>query len=739
MDFGSELTRCMPREASLPPLPPPQGSGNLPGSSSQPEVFARLASGGYLQVQALNTYPGPIGIFFSILDASMTLVSETSSPVESYQLSLADVNGDGKLDLVALATTIGGNGQGIVVVFLGNGDGTFQAPITTPNPVVGNGSGLTQFANTFSVADVDGDGKPDLVFATSGAAAQCNIYWMPGNGDGTFGAPRLILKANVSVYSIAIADLNGDGNPDIVFSDASGLKVALGTGGGSFQAPLVYSASVTSGDSTVVVEDVDGDGHPDIVTNGGVAISIFFGDGKGNFPRRADYLCPTSGGIVLADINGDGRIDILTGVTGNPLIFTGYNPDGADMSVLFGREGGVFWGASLSWGTNENEYGTNGVVSADFNSDGLPDFATIGLASLDRYGNAVSELRILDGLANGYFTQVAQYPLDGFPVALVTSDFNGDGKPDLAFAVSLPPPQQNTVHIFTNNGQGTFEELSPITLAAGLSVAALATGDFNRDGKQDLAVLTTTQNGGSTDEVLVFLGNGDGSFRAGALYPVGVGASDVAIGDFRGDGRIDLATANSGTGGGNNGSISVLLGNGDGTFLAASTTPLSEPNGNSPVGIAAADLRGDGKDDLVATLFNNGVIGVSPSLAVLLGHGDGTFSAPVRYSVTGNGVTIADLNGDGIPDLVIPPCYLLGNGDGTFAPEVLLGEGVGPLVAVNLHPADLQMAPGTPYRFGFDWDSGLSLVGSSLWGAIAFPNASPPSHGIHRREAVGRR
>jgi hypothetical protein len=731
-NFGSELARCMPREASLPPLPPPQGSGNLPGSSSQSEIFARLPSGGYLQVRTLGgQYPVLQTMEFSIFDADMSLVSDTPSSVAAYQFSLADVNGDGKLDLVALGNTMAGSGQGIVVVFPGNGDGTFQAPITTPITVTVGGPG-GENATVFSVADVDGDGKPDLVFATEGLYAfDYNLYMMPGNGDGTFGTPRLIFGTGF-VSSIALADLNGDGYPDIVFYDwpSGAVKVALGTGGGSFQSPVAYSVASTSGTNTMVaVEDIDGDGHSDIVTNG---VSILFGDGKGNFPRRADYLCPTSGGIVLADLNGDGRIDILTGVTGNPLIFIGNNPDGPNMSVLFGREGGLIWSAPISWDTNDLGATTVAVVSADFNGDGLPDLASIELA-----GNPpVGELMILDGSTSGFFTVADQHSIRS-PVAVVTADFNGDGKPDLAVAESFTPPQPNIVHIFANNGHSAFQELSPVILAAGLSVAAVATGDFNRDGKQDLAVLTTTQNGGSTDEALIFLGNGDGSFRAGASYQVGTGASAIATADFNGDGRIDLATANSGTGG-NGGSMSVLLGNGDGTFSAALTTPLSGPNGDTPFRIAAADLKSGGKADLAVTLVNNEV-GIPPALAVLLGHDDGTFSAPVLYSVTGNEVTIADLNGDGVPDLVVPPCYLLGNGDGTFAPEVLLADGVGPLVAANLHPADIEMAPGTPYRFGFDWDSGISLVGSSVWGAIAFPNATRPQHGIHGRRSEERR
>ena len=727
-NFGSELTRCVPREASLPTLPAPQGSGNLPGATSQPEVFARLASGGYLQVRTLGgKYPIPQTMEFSIFDASMTLILDTPSSVGAYQLSLVDVNGDGKLDLVALALSEVGYGQD-VVVFLGNGDGTFQAPIRTLNPVtVGGPAG--ENAAVFSVADIDGDGKPDLVLATRGNyASDNNLYLMRGHGDGTFGTPILILSEN-PIYSLALADLNGDGNPDIILSGQFDLQVILGAGGGSFQTPVSYSNEVTSGYSAVLVEDVDGDGHPDIVTNGGVSISILFGDGKGNFPRRADYLCPTSGGIVLADINGDGRVDILTGVTGNPLIFAGYNPGGPNMSVLFGREGGTFWGAPISVATNDPGAITVGVVSADFNGDGLPDLATIEL-----FGNPpVGKLRILNGLASGFFTVTDQYSVMGAPDAVVTADFNGDGKPDLAVAGPLTPPQPNIVHIFTNNGQGAVQELSPIFLAGGLFVNALVTGDFNHDGKQDLAVLTTTQNGGSMDEVLIFLGNGDGTFRAGASYPVGAGASAIATGDFRGDGRIDLATANSGTNGGE-GTISVLLGNGDGTFLAASTAPLSEPNGDTPFQIAEADLKGDGKADLVVTLFNNEVTGVSPALAVLLGRGDGTFLSPVLYPVTGDEAIIADLNDDGIPDLVDGAGYLLGNGDGTFAPEVLLPDGFGALIAVNLHGADLEIEPGNPFRRGQDWDSGLSLIGDFGGSAlIAFPNASPPSRGIHRR------
>jgi serine/threonine protein kinase len=205
-----------------------------------------------------------------------------------------------------------------------------------------------------------------------------------------------------------------------------------------------------------------------------------------------------------------------------------------------------------------------------------------------------------------------------------------------------------------------------VTYAVGVRPYAVAVADFNGDGKQDLAVSNL-----SSDSVSVLLGNGDGSFKPAVHYPTGVEPHGVAVGDFNGDGKPDLAVANL-----KSDTLSVLLGNGDGSFKPA----VSYTVGKGPRGVAIGDFNGDGKADLVVTDF------MENSVSILLGNGDGTFQAAASYRSIGRpiSVAVADVNGDGKADLVASNSaadtvsVLLGNGDGSFRPAVYYQVGSGP-------------------------------------------------------------
>jgi hypothetical protein len=237
--------------------------------------------------------------------------------------------------------------------------------------------------------------------------------------------------------------------------------------------------------------------------------------------------------------------------------------------------------------------------------------------------------------------------------AIVTGDFNGDGKVDLVVANE----SSDNVSVFLSNGDGSFQP------AVNYSVASLpwsvAVGDFNGDGKLDLAVVNQASN-----NVSVLLGNGDGTFRAAVNYSVGSTPFAVAVADFNGDGKLDMVVANEASN-----SVSVLLGNGDGTFQKAADYAV----GTNPISVAVGDFNGDGKLDLI--VVNSQI----PTLSVLLGKGDGTFETAVSFGATpARSVAVGDFNGDGKLDLAVAggSCksgcpilhLLLGNGDGTFQP-----------------------------------------------------------------------
>jgi FG-GAP-like repeat/Abnormal spindle-like microcephaly-assoc'd, ASPM-SPD-2-Hydin len=292
------------------------------------------------------------------------------------------------------------------------------------------------------------------------------------------------------------------------------------------------------------------------------------------------------------------------------------------------------------------------VAVSDFNDDGKLD-----LAVANSNGNNVS---VLLGNGDGTFQPAVNYGAGSNPFSVAVGDFNGDGKLDLAVANE----SSNNVSVLLGNGDGTFQ--AAVHYATGSAPESVAVGDFNRDGKLDLVVTNVIDN-----NLSVLLGNGDGTFQTQVAYAVGGSPLGVAVGDFNRDGKLDLAVANLGS---NN--VSVLLGNGDGTFQPA----VNHGAGSCPSSVAVGDFNGDGKLDLaVANECSNNV-------SVLLGNGDGTFQAHVDY-VAGAGpdsVALGDFNGDGKLDLAVANpgtsniSVLLGNGDGTFQAHVDYAAGAGP-------------------------------------------------------------
>jgi Bacterial Ig-like domain (group 3)/FG-GAP-like repeat/Domain of unknown function (DUF4214)/FG-GAP repeat len=283
-------------------------------------------------------------------------------------------------------------------------------------------------------------------------------------------------------------------------------------------------------------------------------------------------------------------------------------------------------------------------------------------------------------------------PLDAgaLPSAMATADFNGDGRPDLAVSNDT---QSGGVCVLLGNADGTFQPAQ--AYAAGADTSAVTTGDFNHDGKPDLVVAEA--DGGT---VSVRLGQGNGTFAAAQSFPAGPNPSALITADFNHDGRLDLAVVDDGGVGSVTGQrgVSVLLGQGDGTFVTLPPLPV----GLSPVSIAAADFDEDGTPDLAVAQAN------FDRIRILHGQGDGTFLAGQDYAVAPDPVSItaADLNGDGHADLVVA------NGFNVDA-SVLLGQGTGRFGAVKTFAPD----PNSGYHavlvddFNGDGHPDLALAG----------------------------
>jgi hypothetical protein len=590
-------------------------------------------------------------------------------------LASADVNGDGWPDLIATDT-----GSGSVDVLLNNCDGTFESPDvypTGPNPsfitigdfnrdghpdiaVAGNSiagkisvllsNGDSSFSNAINypvslgksvaVGDFNGDGLDDLAVARGGSA----ISLLFGNGDGTFKISSLpIITTGSSLSSVVAADFNDDGIIDLAVTDSTknNLLTLLGTGNATFEADSTIDVGVNP--MSLIASDIDDDGKIDLVTVNNAEIgtvSVVVNNGSGNFAAAANLnIGQNPIAIAAADFNSDDVKDLAVANYSNP----------GSVSICFGRGDGTFPSSqSVPVGVHPHD-----VVAADFNGDGHMDLAIADFGSND------ISISLNDG--DGTFKSVESVPV-GWTSAIVAGDFNGDGHLDIASANSNG---DNSVSILLGNGDGTFIPVES-ALRTGQSPMSIVTGDFNDDGKLDLATVDADSN-----DVSIFLGRGDGMFNSVSTIPVGSSSNSVVASDLNQDGHLDLIIANSASD-----TVSVLLGVGDGTFAG----PMDVPVGHYPRAIATGDFNGDGYPDVAVANYFDG------NVSLLIGNGDGTFQ-PAQSTGTNSSpeaVITGDFNGDGLIDLATVDgigsvAVLLGKGDGTFASPLVFGVGKTPL------------------------------------------------------------
>ncbi|HZQ67924.1 MAG TPA: VCBS repeat-containing protein [Terriglobales bacterium] len=613
-----------------------------------------------------------------VLTASLSTLSNAAGFVSARMFSVAglslagvtaDFNHDGHLD-IATADSLG-----FVSVLLGKGDGTF-------GPAAEYAVGTSPVA--IAAGDINGDGIPDLVTASEfvGEAVLLN------KGDGTFTVTQLG-RIGTQPDGVALGDVNADGKTDLLIADygvagcdPGSVLLLLGNGDGTFQNSKSFSVGAVN-PQAIAAADLNRDGKLDVVTGNDVTLgpvfgnSVLLGNGDGTFQT---FKSANSGGssatATVADINGDGILDLVDG---------GF----IVVSTLLGNGDGTFQSAK--------NYAVPGGFSprvADVDNDGIPDLITGGNGvgvlrgrgdgtfqnaivwgigsemvvaadfnedgKFDLAAAARKSVNVALGNGHGAFRAAHEYALSSLPTGITTGDFNNDGKADMAI---IKTNIGGSLAVLLGNGNGTFK--APLTGSFGLFEAVLS-ADFNGDSKLDLAM-----SGGGTVQIL--LGKGDGTFTTGQRSSIPGDARSEVSGDFNHDGKLDLAVATEGP------TIAVLLGNGDGTFQKAATYM----GANESQSIVASDFNRDGNLDLaVVNPFHN-------SLNVFLGNGDGTFQSPSTVPITAPvHMEAADLNNDGKSDLFVTGAsgsLLLGNGDGTFQAPVQVINADGPVRAIDVN------------------------------------------------------
>lgn len=627
-------------------MPANVGSVCLPADETGDGIVDMVCPSAFQFTGSIYTFPGKgDGSFDAPIITQIPTLNSNGAWLTLWFQALADVSGDGVADLVVIEAH---SGSGFVM--LGDGHGKF----TKAFPIFGSG--------TLQVLDINGDGKADVLFSNG-------LAWL-GKGDGSFTR----VSAGIPSATCTFHDMDHDGTPDAVCGipetnngDLIGgtqLQIFHGNGDGTFNPTPI--ANITYGDHTnefngfgtfqfpLAVLDLNGDGILDIVASAGDGLTVILGDGNLAFKYPAHYATGYLGSGVsgeyamgIADLNGDGLPDIVS---------TG--PNG--IYLTYARKDGTLDTNSAYEVTQVIGYET----VADFNEDGIADIAATGdIAIKLNLGKGDGTFQAPVALPAGSIN--FSTPLSATNAHILHGDFNGDHHQDI-LAIGSSGIYQYDSYVLFGDGTGSFS--SPLLVANSSQVFptydSRHVADLNHDGRDDLF-------NNDSGHLYSWLSNGDGTFTAATTnLPSGSGQngglSTAVLADFDGDGNLDAVWA-----GGSN--ISLSRGHGDGSFESnLVNVPIPTSISSTWVGsiVATGDFDGDGKRDIALVLdFQTPVygpaVGVVSAAYVFYGVGDGTFTSGILAGTFNDyytGIYAADLNNEGLDDLILKTSGSLGGG-----------------------------------------------------------------------------
>lgn len=673
--------------AQLPTIIPLRGSAPLQ------VVAADLRGNGILDLVVAEADSQTVGVLLGNGDGTFQPEVIYFVPQPPLCVAVADFNKDGHPDIVVGLT--GGPTTGPLATLLGDGTGKFGKPMTRASDL-----GPIYVATTTVIAtDLNGDGYPDLLVVDEGGVVPGAHSYL-NRGDGTFKHANTIVDSEAGfgflVTNIAAGDMDEDGCVDAVTTDAFGeVHIFKGNCDGSFQ-PFLNATIAGAGDASVglALADMDGDGHLDVVTGGGYfgidpifgqeasnLVTVLKGDGKGDLGVPKVYRSePSLFGLAVGDLNGDGHPDVIAA------------SQDTDTAAVFLNDGtGGFSGPTGEYigyleNIPPNTVGAGGAINApytdffvrDFDGDGKSD---LGLVEYPAFAGDPWEFAIVLGDGTGHFGPVIRSPMaDGseHPFGYVLGDFRNTGRPDLLVWAYNPVSEGNPELIFLPNtggghfGQSSITVLNPQNFS---QFGILATGDFNGDGKLDFVAAATVVSVGPSGTTVgmtltTFLGHGDGTFTQGATQTFDLPAAttgsfpqSIYVGDFNKDGSLDvLVWVYDNIVGTQNHNVYEFLGNGNGTFAPAKVVL---PNFGF---FTVADLNHDGLPDIVEynePLTSNPAL-IPVGISVYLGQADGTFKLNQTYQPYNDIFTFEYLFDNGQPQQRLSPMVADFNGDGNL-------------------------------------------------------------------------